>query len=658
MVFSIDKIISQYAGVEINSPDTLIAGNYHLRQVFSDYINSGEADLDSVNKMLRFLKRRLDLIESCPDKDVKKQELTKFEQLIISADRLGRQLRAAPPKLLAPPTLTPRLTNDPWDIIVSMSDMKDKDQIAAVSRQTNSAISRDPAFQFLKIYNIMRYRTDEESEKFYAANNTRSMSAEQVKILRKKVAEEIMQVIQKIKLPNSKNHRYLSELKKIKLEILEKGKAIERTIPILLVMGNFLRNAVEFLDDKSMQFINEFIIDPLINGVKDYQEIVRLDYYACIIDLPNNDYLGPLVARFDYYHARSPQRPMNPKLEKYKAQVEGLIKLLGPLNDFDREVQMDLKPSKVRAEISDFLNDPQFMRALFLLDQVLSKKELHGEELVDLLFEGQEKITNPQLVEAIVRYAPSILKYADPRLLKDREFMLKLCQTVNHAESILGYAIFGNPKNANHNHPKDWEGTLLNDAKFMLDLLDFSPKSQWQELLKHTGWNLRQNREFILHIVKKGGGVFLINADEVLRNDQEIVKIAVQEDGSSLQYASEHCREDRDIVLAAIKENGRAFNFAAIQLRNDREVVLATFQSLGRADRQMLLNLTEVDIEGLFGLVGDRLKKDPEVITLYQRARSIYLLASSAILLRKQGMKEKGDMLMLEALKLKVKPPP
>jgi hypothetical protein len=82
-------------------------------------------------------------------------------------------------------------------------------------------------------------------------------------------------------------------------------------------------------------------------------------------------------------------------------------------------------------------------------------------------------------------------------------------------------------------------------------------------------------------------------------------------------------------------------------------VVLATFQSLLRADRQMLLDLTEVNVEELFSLVGDKLKNDPEIIALYQRARLIYLLASTAIELRKYGRVKKGDLVMQEALRLK-----
>jgi hypothetical protein len=53
----------------------------------------------------------------------------------------------------------------------------------------------------------------------------------------------------------------------------------------------------------------------------------------------------------------------------------------------------------------------------------------------------------------------------------------------------------------------------------MLALLDLSPKSEWLALLKYTISNLREDLDFILNIVKKGGGVFLQFADESLRDN-------------------------------------------------------------------------------------------------------------------------------------------
>jgi hypothetical protein len=150
---------------------------------------------------------------------------------------------------------------------------------------------------------------------------------------------------------------------------------------------------------------------------------------------------------------------MDPQLMKYHSQVLSLIKLFGPLDDnYDRSVeQMNVEVhSNVRDEISAFLNDPQFMRALFLLNQLLppyrssvrsSVITFSGEDLAYLLFEDREKITDPQLLEVIVRYAPSILKYADPQLLKDPKFMLKLCQIVENVESIVAYANYADPIN-------------------------------------------------------------------------------------------------------------------------------------------------------------------------------------------------------------------
>ena len=70
-------------------------------------------------------------------------------------------------------------------------------------------------------------------------------------------------------------------------------------------------------------------------------------------------------------------------------------------------------------------------------------------------------------------------------------------------------------------------------------------------------------------------GTFLSWASEELRNDKDIVMVAVTQNGEALEYASEELRNDKDIVMAAMEQNWRALRYASDELRNDREVVLA-----------------------------------------------------------------------------------
>lgn len=67
----------------------------------------------------------------------------------------------------------------------------------------------------------------------------------------------------------------------------------------------------------------------------------------------------------------------------------------------------------------------------------------------------------------------------------------------------------------------------------------------------------------------------LKDASERLRDDCELVKIAVQSDGKSLGGASDRLRDTEDIVLAAIKSYENALVDASPRLKKSKEFVLA-----------------------------------------------------------------------------------
>jgi hypothetical protein len=55
-----------------------------------------------------------------------------------------------------------------------------------------------------------------------------------------------------------------------------------------------------------------------------------------------------------------------------------------------------------------------------------------------------------------------------------------------------------------------------------------------------------------------------------LRNNKEIVLVAVKNDGWALKYASDELKNDKEVVLTAVTQNDYGLKFASENLRNDK----------------------------------------------------------------------------------------
>jgi len=91
----------------------------------------------------------------------------------------------------------------------------------------------------------------------------------------------------------------------------------------------------------------------------------------------------------------------------------------------------------------------------------------------------------------------------------------------------------------------------------------------------------------------------LAYADNKVKRDRDVVRVAVQSDPRALQFAHQLLREDPELVMDGIAKNGTALRFAAEKLQSDRSFVLKATEknvwSLGcsamelRSDRSFVL---------------------------------------------------------------------
>ena len=94
-------------------------------------------------------------------------------------------------------------------------------------------------------------------------------------------------------------------------------------------------------------------------------------------------------------------------------------------------------------------------------------------------------------------------------------------------------------------------------------------------------WN---DSEHVAHVVALDGTA-LQRASERLRDVEEIVLKAVEQNSMALHFASTRLRDVEEIVLKAVEQNSMALHFASTRLRNVNEVVLKAVEQNGMALR-------------------------------------------------------------------------
>lgn len=168
---------------------------------------------------------------------------------------------------------------------------------------------------------------------------------------------------------------------------------------------------------------------------------------------------------------------------------------------------------------------------------------------------------------------------------------------------------------------------LLACSRFMRALIShYAAKDERYVLdfLSHTSSPLYENREFILFVLRKNG-LALQYASHCLRNDIEVVNVAIENDFSALQYASNELRSCESVVLKAVRLHGAALEWA-LGLSDNFEIVLTATKTWGlaieyaapkfRRNRKIVLSAVSSDPVDVLPLLSEHWRSDPEVLRL------------------------------------------
>lgn len=122
------------------------------------------------------------------------------------------------------------------------------------------------------------------------------------------------------------------------------------------------------------------------------------------------------------------------------------------------------------------------------------------------------------------------------------------------------------------------------------------------------------NKKKILSEIKKGT-LFLKDADDKLKADEEVVLESVKFNGLYLKFADEKLKANKKIVLAAVKQNGMSIYFASNKLKADKEIaqeaVKNNSEALEYVDSKLKDSLKNIDDQKsgslLYKLVGQEI---------------------------------------------------
>lgn len=95
--------------------------------------------------------------------------------------------------------------------------------------------------------------------------------------------------------------------------------------------------------------------------------------------------------------------------------------------------------------------------------------------------------------------------------------------------------------------------------------------------LKYASNKLKNNPEIVKSAINEYSSA-LEYASKELRNNPEIAKFAASKHGCSIRYASKQLRNNFEIALIAVKQDSRAFKYLSKELKDNPKILIAALE--------------------------------------------------------------------------------
>lgn len=185
------------------------------------------------------------------------------------------------------------------------------------------------------------------------------------------------------------------------------------------------------------------------------------------------------------------------------------------------------------------------------------------------------------VVLAAVSKHPSSLEYASSRLKKSRSFIFKLVkENERYSNGPLSYAsreLRGDKEfvlECLHSNKDDTfilhkiTDALKDDEDFIKQAIEISGY-----LLSYASKRLQRKKELIFEAIKQTRDLYVVDYRKDLSDDKETVVFALKH-GAALAQASDRLRDDDDVVKIALEANGRNFLYVSSRFQADESLKL------------------------------------------------------------------------------------
>ena len=190
-----------------------------------------------------------------------------------------------------------------------------------------------------------------------------------------------------------------------------------------------------------------------------------------------------------------------------------------------------------------------------------------------------------KIAESLSDFKQVFLELASEKILNSKNFAKAIIQNCgSHYEPVLKY------------FPKE----ICKNKDIVLSAVEKNGNN-----LKYASDELKKDREVVLAAIVPVLPFEALTANEAIKyadksflSDFEMARIAVASSGNSLQYFADEIRQDKDIVSIAVNNSPHALEFADKSLLSDKDFILSLPSSAFKA----------------FSILGDKLKKDHDVV--------------------------------------------
>lgn len=223
-----------------------------------------------------------------------------------------------------------------------------------------------------------------------------------------------------------------------------------------------------------------------------------------------------------------------------------------------------LKYKKKYLELKKFMGG--MVDETFETSDIIEKKLIEGIRLnkitrEDIFRDYRDYTSNINIAKELLKKRPNDL-FILPKNIKDSKEIMKLILDINPSLWI----------NFSDRIKTDPEIKSLLDAKIFLNrdynkkIVNYNPM-----YLRTLRPQMKDDYDVVKLAVSKEGESLQFASDN-LRNNNEIVRIAVLNRGTALNYASDKLKDDESIVTLAINQNPLALQFASDRLKQKLKV--------------------------------------------------------------------------------------